>query len=165
MRDWVETQRAWHGFQCEDGGPEELSLVVGALSRLRTSIEFHKARSVGEMVRSRFTEAYRVDLDALAVPDRRKSQVALRLDDVVTEYLAMGTELASLCAFYILKQANDCERFGSQSVDDYLEDEAALRAAWEDAADDPAYGAYWRSDRYRVEDEARADYFTFENLL
>jgi hypothetical protein len=133
MLDWVQTRRDYYGYLCDEGDAE-MALAMDAMTAVWCAIEMHRPATVAALIRNRNALCHRADLSAVRVPERRKSVLAGILDEEAREFLRLGTDLGDLCAWYLLRQADDCERFGSSTVEDYLADEAAHRAAWEDAA-------------------------------
>jgi hypothetical protein len=133
MLEWVQAQRSYHAL-LSDCGDEEHALVVRALVVVWCAVEMHRPATVAALLVNRYAVCYRLDLSTVRPRGERRSPLAAHLDYEAGRFLAMDSDLGTLCAWAIFRQADDCERFNSATVEDYLADEAAHRAAWEDAA-------------------------------
>lgn len=115
LADWLRAEASWYA---RDDGPVS-DLVAEYLGRLAASAEFHRARSVGELVAVEPTLSH-VRLDRAAPTFAVFSPVALDLVVEAAGYLRAGCgDAAWLVAWALIDAADRAEDFRAETVVDY----------------------------------------------
>jgi hypothetical protein len=106
-----------------------LALVNSCLCDAVFEMEFHRQTSAREYARSQG-----IDLDAVKLPTvPRRSPLAEALDTEASWFLSLDSDAGRLAAFHILDASHGVDWFGAADLRDFIEAEAAFRAAAREA--------------------------------
>lgn len=136
VADWFACQVA--RFEHKSRATDDYhGLIATALNDVRCVLVELRVPSARALVARPGHTYSRLDLDAVAVPvEARGSHLATLLDEDAQYYLDLDTDLGRLAAGAILGLADQAERFGSRSVAEFLDDEAAWLESCRTAFDD-----------------------------
>ena len=126
------SDRAWLASEAADwlakADPTAYDLdgfVSWALASLVRGMVFHRTLSARDYAR-----VLRADLDAVGVDLlHRPSKLAEDLEVQASWYLALDTDAGRLAAFELSRYADQADRMRSQTVEEWVLDEAAWQAA------------------------------------
>jgi hypothetical protein len=137
---WFAAQAAWMRSLSHEVD-DFFGLIADALVDLQIALNRAKTSTARGLIEGRFPGYAHVDLDAVAIPDERHTHLADLFDEQAAYYLSLNTDLGRLAAWAILQQAEGAEFHGANTVQEYLDADAAFFEAEQTVYDD--FGPMW----------------------